>query len=205
MNSVSVFKRQTVSKQIKIVNETYIISATSGLKPVMEAKEFAETTSTASYCGNGTWDKNRFSTTLQEIKKMAKIIFGQLGLLKSSAIFPMWIITLLMEDGSDGSKPWSFFRMSLIVAQGKQWVTALKNHTFLAMKSSAISVVWKSSGQGGVSRRNRAPSASTVCAVFTGWGCMVKAGVRCSERVASFPAERFPAGALVTVQRVNCM
>lgn len=58
-----------------------MVCPTSGLKPAVEAKESVKTTSTAAHCGNGTQDKNRSSTMLEEIKKV-KIRLGQLGLLK---------------------------------------------------------------------------------------------------------------------------
>ena len=54
-----------------------------------------------------------------------------------------------MDDGIDGSKLWSFFKMSITVAPGKQCVVALKKRTFLTKESPIISDEGEKRGRGG--------------------------------------------------------
>ena len=53
--------------------------------------------------------KKTLSTILQEIKKMVKSNLANSDQWRTVSFVPTWTITLLMEEGSDGSKPWSFF------------------------------------------------------------------------------------------------
>lgn len=54
---------------------------------------------------------------------------------------PTWTTTLSMELGSESKRDRNLSKKTGTVAQGRQYVIALKNQIFLVMESSVLSVL----------------------------------------------------------------
>ena len=66
MESIRPVEGRTVPKQIEVVNEADVMSATGELEPGVKAEEPAEALCSAGQCWKGATDEHRLSTAPQE-------------------------------------------------------------------------------------------------------------------------------------------